>query len=329
MQLQPEMQSVKKSSWRYWLLASILLILLCVNGMGLFWGNKIYEEASVLHSQLNDRRLNQLKQQFARGEKEKQWQDIVIESRLGYSLTGTYIPNSRPTEKTLIFLHGFTDSRLAGLNYASIYLNSGFNLLLIDSRAHGESGGDSVTWGVYEKYDLDQWVDWVRQRFPNGQIGIHGVSMGAATALMHAELNEKNKRVAFYIADSSYSDFESLLRLQMQQRLPQVEPIFLDLLLPYANVAAYINARFTFYQASPLQAVRQVTTPILYLHGEADKLIPVSMSLALYQATQGPRQIHIFPHMDHVQAIYHQWWQYDQVVQTFIRSIQFDNNTKE
>ncbi len=325
MQLQSEMQLVKKNGWRRWLVASVLVILVCINGIGLFLGNKVYEEVSVLHSQLHAQGSSQLRQQLEIGKQDKNWQDIVIASSFGYSLKGTYIPNPHPTEKTLIFLHGFTDSRLAGLNYARIYLNSGFNVLLIDSRAHGESGGDSVTWGVYEKYDLDQWVDWIRQRFPSGLIGIHGVSMGAATALMHAELNEKNKRVAFYIADSSYSDFETVLKLQMQQRIPQVEPLFLDLLLPYANLAAYLNARFTFYQASPLQAVRHVTTPILYLHGENDKLIPVSMSLALYQATQGPRQLVTFPKMDHIQAFYHDRQQYAQVIRDFIYSIQPHN----
>ena len=80
----------------------------------------------------------------------------------------------------MIFLHGFTENRLVGLNYRNLYLNAGFNLLLVDSRDHGESGGESVTWGVYEKQDLDQWVDWVRQRFPVGMIGVHGVSLGAA-----------------------------------------------------------------------------------------------------------------------------------------------------
>jgi fermentation-respiration switch protein FrsA (DUF1100 family) len=325
MQIQPEVQSGNKKVWQGWLIASALVIFLGANGIGLFLGNQVYEEASLLHSQLNAPSSSQLQQQLEIGKKTRQWEDVVIESRFAYSLKGTFIPNPHPTDKTLIFLHGFTDNRLAGLSYVSFYLKNGYNLLLIDSRAHGESGGSSVTWGVYEKQDLDQWVDWIRQRFPSGQIGVHGLSMGAATALMHAELNEKNKRVAFYIADSSYSDFETLLKLQLRQRLPQVEPLFLNLLLPYVNLVAYFQAGFTFYQASPLQAVRQVTTPILYLHGEADKLIPVSMSQALYQATSGPKQIVTFPKREHIQAAYQERQQYDQVIQEFIRSLELHN----
>ena len=259
-----------KKIWKRWLWGSAFVVFLCINGMGLYIGNIIYKETSVLHSHLNERNMGKLNQILANGKKEKQWQDVAIASRFGYSLHGTYIPNPQTTDKTLIFLHGFSENRAIGLHYWKIYQNIGFNLLLVDSRAHGESGGSSVTWGNYEKYDLDQWVDWVRQRFPQGVIGVHGISMGAATALMHAELNETNKRVKFYVADSAYSDFEALLALQMEQRLSLSGIVLPKLLLQYANVVAYFNSSFTFYQASPLRSVHNITTPVLYIHGEAE-----------------------------------------------------------
>ena len=236
-----------KKTWRRWVGGAAIVVFLCINGVGLFIGNIIYQETSVLHSHLNEQKTNRANQLWEKGKKEKQWQDIAIASRFGYSLHGTYIPNPKVTDRTLIFLHGFSESRAVGLNYLDIYQNAGFNLLLVDSRAHGESGGNSVTWGNYEKYDLEQWVDWVCQRFPKSVIGVHGISMGAATALMHAELNETNKRIAFYIADSSYSDFETLLELQMEQRLNLPEMISPKLLLQYANVVAYFQSRFTFH----------------------------------------------------------------------------------
>lgn len=322
MQSNTEFQVSKKGAWRRWLLVVILVIILCINGAGLFVGNILYKEASILHSHLNEQKMNKAKQVLEDGKKDKQWEDITLKSRFGYSLRGTYIPNPKATDKTLIFLHGFTENRAVGLNYLDMYLNAGFNLLLVDSRAHGESGGNSVTWGTYEKYDLDQWVDWVCQRFPGGMIGVHGVSMGAATALMHAELNEADKRVAFYIADSSYSDLETLLALQMEQWLNISGMGLPEVLLQYANVVAYLNSRFTFHQASPIRSVRNVTTPVLYIHGEADKLIPAQMSLDLYHATKGPRQIYVFPHAQHVNAIFEDRYRYSGVVQNFVHSIE-------
>ncbi|MPN61963.1 hypothetical protein SDC9_209709 [bioreactor metagenome] len=108
---------------------------------------------------------------------------------------------------------------------------------------------------------------------------------------------------------------------QMEQRLHVPGKILPEILLQYANVVAYIDSRFTFYQASPIRAVRKVTTPILYIHGEADHLVPASMSQELYQATKGPRQIYTFPQAEHVSAIFTDWKRYDTVIQNFTRSV--------
>ena len=311
-----------KNFWRRLLLICFLFGFIAANAAGLFMGNIIYNEMCVRHSRLHANNTGRWQQILENGKTSRNWQDIRMPSRFGYSLTGTFIPNPQTTDKTLIFLHGFSESRLAGLSYLNIYLNAGYNLLLVDSRAHGESGGQSVTWGVYEKHDVDQWVDWLRHRFPKGTIGMHGISMGAATALLHAGLNEANKRVSFYIADSAYSDLESLLADQMSQRLQLPGNIPPQVLLPYANAVTYLRARFTFGAASPLRVVQQVTTPVLYIHGEADRLVPASMSQQLYSMTKGQRQIQLFPRADHVSSIYTDRSRYRMVVQGFARSIQ-------
>ena len=311
-----------KNFWRRLLLICFLFGFIAANAAGLFMGDIIYNEMCVRHSRLHANNTGRWQQILENGKTSRNWQDIRMPSRFGYSLTGTFIPNQQTTDKTLIFLHGFSESRLAGLSYLNIYLNAGYNLLLVDSRAHGESGGQSVTWGVYEKHDVDQWVDWLRHRFPKGTIGMHGISMGAATALLHAGLNESNKRVAFYIADSAYSDLESLLADQMSQRLQLPGNIPPQVLLPYANAVTYLRARFTFGAASPLRVVQQVTTPVLYIHGEADRLVPASMSQQLYSMTKGQRQIQLFPRADHVSSIYTDRSRYRTVVQGFARSIQ-------
>ena len=311
-----------KNFWRRLLLILLFFAFFAVNAVGLFMGNIIYNEMCVRHSRLHANNTGRWQQILENGKTSRNWQDIRMPSRFGYSLTGTFIPNPQTTDKTLIFLHGFSESRLAGLSYVNIYLNAGYNLLLVDSRAHGDSGGESVTWGVYEKYDVDQWVDWLRYRYPAGIIGMHGISMGAATALLHAGLNESNKRVAFYIADSAYSDLVSLLTDQMNQRLRLPGNIPPQFLLPYANAVAFLRSRFNFGDAAPLRVVQQVTTPVLYIHGEADRLVPASMSQQLYSATKGQRQIQLFPRADHVSSIFTDRSRYRTIVQGFARSIQ-------
>ncbi|MDU2063533.1 MAG: alpha/beta fold hydrolase [Sporomusaceae bacterium] len=315
-----QVRIAKKSRklWRYGVVLFVAIVFFSVNGVGFFLGNKVFEEASVLHTRPNRSDSAQLKARLERGKEQLGWQDITLTSPFGYPLQGTFIPNSQPSTKTIIFLHGFTGSRLDGLGYARVYLNAGFNFLMIDSRRHGDSGGDSVSWGVYEKDDLDQWIGWLQQRFPHGQIGVHGISMGAATALLHAAKNNQNDAVSFYIADSSFDDFDALLREQIRQRLPQLEPQLSDLLLVYANLAAYWHGRFLYYDASPLRIASQIHTPVLYLHGEADKLIPVAMSRTLYERTGALTQLVTFPAMDHIQAAFQVRREYWQTVENFI-----------
>jgi hypothetical protein len=200
-----------------------------------------------------------------------------------------------------------------------LYLDDGYNVLIYDSRAHGESGGEGVTWGFYEKYDLDQWIDWVEQRNPQGIVGVHGVSMGAATALAHAELNESSKRVKFYIADSAYSDLEVLLAQHITAIAHLHSPIWIKVFLKYSSAMAYIQSRFRYDEVSPITAVKNVTTPVLYLHSEADTLVPFAMCQQLYAATKGYREIHAFSSQGHARAILDRKMEYRHVVHDFMQ----------
>ena len=68
------------------------------------------------------------------------------------------------------------------LPYVSMYRNMGYNVLLVDLRGHGESGGEHTDWGLSERGDLDQWVQWLKKRDSSVHIGMHGVSLGAGMA---------------------------------------------------------------------------------------------------------------------------------------------------
>lgn len=299
----------------------VLTVLLIVNTAGLFVGDFFYNEFCVLNTRTNLSRFHSLETELARGKQTKHWQDVEIHSRFGYVLKGTYLPSPVPSDKTVIFVHGVTASRLMGLWYADIYLNRGFNVLIYDSRRHGESEGPSITWGYYEKYDLDQWVDWVEQLHPGGIIGVHGVSMGAATALEHAKINEPARRVKFYVADSAYAGLEDLLTQQIDATAHIHNPFWTKMLLKYSSAAAYAGSHFWYSQVSPVRSVRDVSTPILYLHGESDKLVPVRMCYQLYAATKGYRDIHIFPNSGHVAAIFEHKEEYTRTVSEFVKTV--------
>ncbi|WP_425059526.1 hypothetical protein SCACP_01190 [Sporomusa carbonis] len=298
-----------------------LLIILIINFICFFIGAVFHNEFCVLNTRTSFVRYNRLQARLEQGLRTGGWQTVSLYSRFGYILKGTFLPNPVPSDKTVIFVHGIAANQLMGLPYSEMYLDKGYNILIYDSRAHGESGGSCTTWGYYEKYDLDQWVDWLEKKYPNGVIGVHGVSMGAATALMHASLNEPSKRVKFYIADSAYSDLEDLLTQQITALVKSRYPLWVLTLIKYCSVVAYIQSRFSYADVSPLRAVSHVTTPVLYLHGESDTLVPAGMSVQLYAATKGYREIHIFPNVKHGMAILDRRYEYQETVTHFLNSI--------
>lgn len=309
----------RKIHWQIFLAICIALCFI-MNVAGLFIGAVFFKEFCVLNTRTSLERFNPLKSRLEKGLQTKNWQSVNIYSSFGYYLKGTYLPSATPSDKTVIIVHGIAANRLMSLYYVDIYLDKGYNVLIYDSRAHGESGGTSATWGFYEKHDLEQWVKWVVKEHPKGIIGVHGISMGATTALLQAELNESSKQVAFYIIDSAYSNLEDLLTKQISNMVNSHNPLWVKILLKYSSAVAYSQARFRYEEVSPIQAVETVTTPILYLHGEADALVPVSMSQQLYTATKGYREIYTFPKIGHAMAIFDSKVEYKNAITKFIET---------
>lgn len=126
-----------------------------------------------------------------------------ITSHDGLSLKGIYYPGT--SNKTMIWIHGYTshaerESAFPGLFYHSL----GFNVLIPYLRAHGPSQGKYISFGPMEMKDIQLWINQVNQRHPDGQIMLHGLSMGGGIALDLATVELKN--VKCILADApSYS----------------------------------------------------------------------------------------------------------------------------
>lgn len=238
-----------------------------------------------------------------------------IRSPYGYDLFAIYHPCEN-AQKTVVISHGITWSLYGSVKYAALFRKRGYNVLLYDLRNHGRSGGSNTTFGFYEKYDLKAVVDWAIARLgPDGKVGTLGESLGAGTTLQHAAIDA---RIAFAIADCSFSDLTELFnyRLKQEYHLPA---------FPLLNVASLISGFLTgmrFETISPIRAMSKIETPILFIHGKEDRYIRPEMSVALYNAkTHGPRQLYLAPNAGHAQSLSKNRVEYDQQVGEFLQSI--------
>ncbi len=151
-------------------------------------------------------------------------EEAVILSRHGYEIKGFYIAPHH-TANTMIICHGVTVNSFNSLKYMDLFLDLGWNVLVYDHRGHGKSGGRTTSYGYFEKDDLEEAVNWVRHKTGDGgQIGIHGESMGAVTALLYAGGHLDENGADFYIADCPFASFRDQLayRLKREFRVASV-----------------------------------------------------------------------------------------------------------
>ncbi len=118
-------------------------------------------------------------------------EDWKITSHDGLALKGVYYPGC--SDQTVIWVHGYTSHAERESAYPGLFYHSlGFNVLVPYLRAHGPSQGKYLSFGPMENQDMLQWVDLVNERHPNGQILIHGLSMGGGIVLDLATMDMKN-----------------------------------------------------------------------------------------------------------------------------------------
>jgi len=121
-----------------------------------------------------------------------QYRDVRLPSRdAGIEISGWWIPRAG-SNKAIVMVHGRGENRTtefydhfldlgAALN---TFQGRGFNVLMIDLRAHGLSGGVDSAWGVGERHDVEGAVDWIKgQGFQPGSIGALGASLGATSCV--------------------------------------------------------------------------------------------------------------------------------------------------
>ncbi|MBQ4557538.1 MAG: alpha/beta hydrolase [Clostridia bacterium] len=214
-------------------------------------------------------------------------EEVWMKSFDGLNLHATLVKNG-DGKKLLIEAHGYRSSPkhdfIAAMPY---FYNHGFSFLLIDQRAHGESEGDYITFGVHERLDMRDWVYFAMEKFGTDiDIVLHGISMGATTVLLASEL-DLPENVKGIIADSGFtSPYEIFARVLDHTYHAKPFPI-----LNVAEAMAQHKANFGFKDASTLSAMEVNKFPILFVHGEDDDFVPIEMSEATYNACKTDKAI--------------------------------------
>lgn len=210
----------------------------------------------------------------------RDYEPVWITTFDGHKLFARYyhVADGAPLQ---IQFHGYKSHAVLDFSGGS-YLASmlGQNALVVDQRSHGQSEGRSITFGIKERKDILNWVDYANQRFgTDTKIILCGLSMGAATVLMASEL-DLPENVVGIMADCPYSSPKEIIKKVCKDtmHLPA------NLLYPFIWLGAKLFAGFDLEESSPVAAVQKSRIPILIMHGEGDDFVPCDMSRKIQAA---------------------------------------------
>ena len=287
----------------------ILLVLILVGALGfgtyvMTGKRQTYEEAWEWQSTHYDTSFYETLQKT----------DYEIPSYDGYVLHAQFLKNPVDTDKYMILTHGFTDNHYGALKYAKMYLDYGFNLVIYDLRGHGANKRTFVTYAIRESRDVMAVVADTRRRYGNIRVlGLHGESLGAASTAMCMKYKPQ---VNFGVCDCGFADIENVIK-------GSVESMHLPGFCYYlAALGAVIRYHYSFGKMRPIDALGDNTVPMLFIHGDADQLIPYQNSERMAAKTAGYSEVHLIPGATHAESVLKDTTAYREYVEAFLKKIE-------
>jgi len=219
--------------------------------------------------------------------------DVTVEDSI--LLKGWFIRSKIDSARgTVIVLHGIGSSKELMLGFANSLANLGYNSILFDSRAHGQSGGINCTFGYYEKYDVKHYIDESLLRFSDVEpIGIYGTSLGGAIALQTMAIDN---RIKCGIIASTFGTLREVVYdyFKLQSHLP------LKFISDEALDRSQVITNFPVDSIRPEESAKHILQPVLIVHGAQDRNISINYGRRIFNnIASAEKQWYEIPTGDH------------------------------
>lgn len=219
--------------------------------------------------------------------------DVTVDSVSGHVLRGWFLSSDATAlaGPAVLVMHGWGGSAQEMAPLAAPLLASGFHVLLLDARCHGRSDDDIATSMPAIADDITVGLEWLRDRseVDRSRIALVGHSVGAGACLLVAS---RDQEVAAVVSIASMAHPETFMETTLQRRLPG----------PLARMAVRFVERAvgqSFESFAPVNTIRLVRVPILLVHGDYDRTVPVEDVHTLSSRSGAGAQLLIVPGGDH------------------------------
>lgn len=205
------------------------------------------------------------------------YDSLTIRIEDGLLLKGYLIYSNNNIQKgTIIFVHGIRAGKEIFISQSEKLANHGYNAVVFDLRAHGESEGDYCTYGYYEKHDVSALLDTLDTiKAISRNYGLWGQSLGGAIALQTMEIEE---RLKFGIIESTFSDLRTIIHDYTDYNLG------FDF-LPLTNYVIYRAGKlgnFGIDEVAPKESAKHITQPVIIVHGAIDNRVSVDYGKEIF-----------------------------------------------
>ncbi len=202
------------------------------------------------------------------------------------------------TNKYIVTVHGILGTHKQVSYYSEIFYNLGYNIITLDLRGYGKSEGDYFGLGILDAEDLVDVIKDFNDNYKNTKIALFGVSMGAATVLTSLDLDMPSN-VKCIIEDSGYTGVASICKYQLQNMLG-ISPKIVDIVNPSVKE----KAKYSLYDNSSIQGVKNTDRPTLFIHGKQDMIVPYGMCVELYNSCNAEKELFLTEDCGHTESGY-------------------------
>ena len=219
------------------------------------------------------------------------FETVILTTKDGIKLEAWYFKTNASAKGTVILFHGRISKKSAVLDESAGFRQLGYNTLLVDFRAHGNSGGNTCTVGYYETEDVKLAYDYIKNKTENN-IVLWGISMGAATI---------TKAMADYKLQPSKIILEMPFATLMQAAEGRIKMMGLPP-QPLASMLGFwgsVERGIWVFSVKPAEYARDITVPTLLQWGKNDPRVQEEETNLIYKNLAGKKQLVVYQNSAH------------------------------
>ena len=220
------------------------------------------------------------------------------------------------SNRWVILLHGYRSDRLVLQNRRRFFARRGYNTLLLHFRGHGSSESSLISYGFNERKDVKAAMQYLRSSYPDPdlEVGIDGVSMGAAAASFAVAYDSISPD--WIILESCYDNLSHALFNRLKSHLSaHLVPVVAHP-LQFAGEHVF---QLPVKELNPTKALEKIHCPALVLAGDSEIILKISEVEELFRAIPEPKRLEFFPGAEHEDLLAHDPRRFIKTVDRFLR----------